>query len=292
MLNGPGDGAPPGLTLDRYAGWLLLSVREGVTIAAARDWARAALEALEPDGLVLKVLKRNAAESTSEVVAGVLPPEPIRIREDDAVLLVELAAPGASTGLFLDLHELRRKVRPYANDTDVLNLFAHTGAFSVHAALAKARRVTSVDVSRRALARGRENMIASGIDPDRHRWFPDDVLEHLARAARRGDRYGLVILDPPAFGRARNTSMSLERHLDALAGGAARVVAEGGVLAVAVHTRGAGVEDVLAAVERTGARTELLARGGLPVWDHPVGPAIAPELDRGEYLGTLVLRVG
>src|SRR2546429_52057 len=82
-----------------------------------------------------------------------------------------------ATGLFLDQRDTRLHVRACSKGVEVLNLFAYTCAFSVHAALGGARRVTSVDSSRAALSRGRENMSASGLDPDAHRWFDDDAIE-------------------------------------------------------------------------------------------------------------------
>src|SRR5262249_41175671 len=151
---------------------------------AIRAWAEAAHEELGADGVVVKILRRTVAESTSEVIRGAPPKAPIAVREDDAVFLCDLDD-GISTGLFLDHHDTRPLVGAYAPGVEVLNLFAYTCAFSVHAALAGARRVTSVDVSKRALGRGRANMTASGVDADRHRWFGDDVMEFLARSERR-----------------------------------------------------------------------------------------------------------
>lgn len=296
VLNGPGDGAPPGLTLDRYARWLVLAARDALPPDVVGTWADAALAVLDGDGLVVKTLCRQVTRSRSAVVAGALPDAPVRVRERDAVLLCDLDD-GTSTGLFLDHRETRFAIRAHAQDVEVLNLFAYTGAFSVHAALGGARRVTSVDVGRRALSRGRENMSASGLDPDRHRWFADDVLEHLRRQARRGQAYGLIIADPPVLGRAGRSTFSLERHLGALVHGCLDSLVPGGVLALSTHAVGLGEGGLLGAVQDAAASAhrplEVLATLGLPAWDHPVG--VAPEegaSDRGDYLKTLVLRAG
>ena len=294
VVNGPADGAPPGLAIDRYGRWLVLSARESVGAPMAEAWASAAHEALGTEGVVLKTLRRSPGKSTSQVHAGTVPRHPISIREDEAVLLCELDD-GVATGLYLDQHDTRRLLRRYARDVEVLNLFAYTGAFSVHAALAGARRVTSVDVARKALRRGRENMVASGLDPDAHRWFPDDVIEHVARAARRGARYGLVILDPPGFGRAGRSAFALEEELPGLIRGAAETLVQGGVLAVANHVSAIDERRFEAAVSGAlsglGRAFELLHSEGLPAWDHPVAADPGGSGDRGDYLRTLVLRI-
>lgn len=296
VLNGAGDGAPPGLTLDRYGRWLVLAARASVAPSLVERWGAAALEALPSDGLVVKTLSPVVRDSTSRVVAGVLPEAPIAVREDDATFLCDLDD-GISTGLFLDHHDTRPHIRPLARDVEVLNLFAYTCAFSVHAALGGARRVTSVDVSKRALRRGRENMVASGVDADRHRWFSDDVFEHLARLVRRPASYGLVVADPPVFGHAHGKTFSLERELVPLVDGCLAATLPGGVVVFSTHAVTL-TEDLLVrlARERAGVlrtRVEVVELLGLPEWDHPAPPVgLAPELDRGDYLKTLVLRVG
>ena len=291
VVNGPGDGAPAGLTLDRYADWLVLNAREDVSDELVQRWADAALEALRPAGLVLKRLHTRAADSTSRVLAGQLAEEPVAVVEDDATFLCDLDD-GLATGLYIDLHDVRRQTRAFASGVEVLNLFAYTGAFSVHAALAGAERVTSVDVSQPSLTRGRENMSASGLDPDRHRWFRDDVLEHLARGVRRGDQYGLVIVDPPAFGRAGGRTFSLKRDLERLVRGASSLIRRDGVLVLSVHTASVEADRVDRAIDdaatAAGRRVTTLATFGLPKWDHPT--AGRDPHDRGDYLRVLVAK--
>src|SRR5687768_17392707 len=81
LLNGIGDGAPRGLTIDRYSGWLVISAREQLGDETARAWANAAIELFGGEGAVLKRLARSAQESTSEVIAVALPSAPLVVRE-------------------------------------------------------------------------------------------------------------------------------------------------------------------------------------------------------------------
>lgn len=293
ILNGPGDGAPAGLTLDSYDRWLVMTARTHIEPPVVQAWAEAAQNLLNPEGLVLKRLATRAQDSDSEVLFGQVPDTPIVIREHEVNLLCALDD-GVQTGLFLDHRETRRLARDYVRAGEVLNLFSYTCAFSVHAAVAGASRVTSVDVSRRALDWGRRNMKASGLEPDRHRWFADDVLKHVGRGPE--GTYQLVILDPPVFGRAKGRTFSLRADLPALLEGAFRKLMNGGVLIFSTHAQTMSDRDVLnaarAAAARAGGRAEVIQQRGLPEWDHPVASTGQGDAeDRGNYLKTLVLRM-
>lgn len=293
LLNGPADGAPPGLTLDRYDRWLVLAARHHVPTPVVEAWAESAFTVLGAEGLVVKTLHDRAAKSTSAVLHGTAPERRIGLREEDATLLAALDD-GLQTGLFLDHRETRLAARAFATGHEVLNLFAYTCAFSVHAALAGAARVTSVDVSRRALDWGRDNMRASGVSPDAHRWFTDDVVAHVRRGP--AGQYGLIIADPPVMGRAKGRTFSLQNDLPALMDGTLRKLADHGVLVFSTHARALGERDLWsaarAAATRAGRRLQLLDQLGLPDWDHPVRPDDQEDdRDRGNYLKTLVLRV-
>lgn len=289
LVNGPADGAPEGLTLDRYGAHRVLGIREGTPAPVVEAWARAA--AADVDGLVVKTWAKVPAESRSAVWSGPADPK-VLVQEGDATFICYLDR-GPPTGLFLDHRETRFEARRFAVGVEVLNLFAYTGSFSVHAAKAGATRVTSVDASKRALAWGRENMEASGLLPDRHRWFPDDVMAHLARP--KGPRYGLVIVDPPLFGHAQGRRFSLLKDLDRLWEGVLARLEPRGVVIFSTHATALSHHDLELAAGRAAARSSrevtVLERWGLPAWDHPAHDAPSPA-DRGDYLTTLVLQAG
>ncbi len=93
--------------------------------------------------------------------------------------------------------------RPQPQPQRVLNLFAYTGAASLIAARAGAE-VTHVDASRKAIAWAKQNQAVSRLDAAPIRWILDDARKFVAREVRRGNRYRLILVDPPKFGRGPN----------------------------------------------------------------------------------------
>jgi 23S rRNA (cytosine1962-C5)-methyltransferase len=107
---------------------------------------------------------------------------------------------GYSPGLFLDQRENRRYVRHVAPKR-VLNCFAYTCSFSVYAACNGASTL-NIDLSKKYLARGRENFALNDLSTIDHRFITDDVRSVLPRLARRGEKFDAIILDPPTFSRS------------------------------------------------------------------------------------------
>ena len=107
---------------------------------------------------------------------------------------------GYSPGLFLDQRENRRYVRHIA-PRRLLNCFAYTCSFSISAACRGATTL-NIDVSKKSLARGRENFALNNLPTIDHRFIADDVRAVLPRLARRGEKFEAIILDPPTFTRS------------------------------------------------------------------------------------------
>jgi 23S rRNA (cytosine1962-C5)-methyltransferase len=108
---------------------------------------------------------------------------------------------GCSVGLFVDQRENRRFVRQ-TSPKRVLNCFAYTCSFSVAAASAGAQAV-NVDLSKKSLERGRENFVLNSLSTEGHEFIADDVRPVLQRLARRGEKFDMIILDPPTFSRTK-----------------------------------------------------------------------------------------
>jgi len=122
---------------------------------------------------------------------------------------------GYSVGLFVDQRENRRYVRQVVPKT-FLNCFAYTCAFSVAAASVGAKTV-NVDLSKKSLARGKENFALNSLPTGDHRFVADDVMSVLPRLARKGEKFDMIILDPPTFSRShRGKAFQVERDFETL----------------------------------------------------------------------------
>lgn len=202
------------------------------------------------------------------------PPDPVWGEARPEVVALEggvpfLLRPGAdlSTGLFSDARPLRAWVRDHAPPGGrVLNTFAYTCGFGLNAALGGAASVKNVDLSRKVLAWGQQNYALSGLAAPDDDFLYGDVFGWLARLARRGDRFELVILDPPSFARGRGGVWRAERDYPRLAALAAGVTAPGGrLLAVTNHAglTGAALDRMVAAgLLEAGRRGQPRARLG------------------------------
>ena len=121
---------------------------------------------------------------------------PVTIREDGLLFEVDVRA-GHKTGLYLDQSANRIRVARYCAGAEVLNAFAYTGGFGVHALRAGATRVVDVDTSAAALEAGRRNVERNGLAATGREEIEGDVFQVLRRFRDEGRRFDVVILDPP-----------------------------------------------------------------------------------------------
>lgn len=121
----------------------------------------------------------------------------VTVEENGLKMIADLEN-GQKTGYFLDQKENRFALRRYAADAAVLDCFCNVGGFALNAAAAGAREVTALDISERALADVRTNAALNGLE-DRIRTVCGDVFDKLREYKRDGQRFDLVVLDPPAF---------------------------------------------------------------------------------------------
>jgi 23S rRNA (cytosine1962-C5)-methyltransferase len=242
LANDLGDDLP-GVTIDRYGDHAVLMTSTDEAEQRAGELAERLME-LGARGVYVKLRRRADARHASQDLAPDAPlvgePAPARflVSERGLKLWVELGR-GQSTGLFLDQRENRRRIRELAGGRRVLNLFSYTSSFGVAAAVAGASEVVSVDVAAPALATARDNFEANGVDPAAHRFLKDDALDFLSRAGRRGERFDLVVLDPPSFASsAAGAPFAVAKHYGRAAELALAVLAPGGrLLAVTNHRK-------------------------------------------------------
>ena len=209
------------------------------------------------------------------------PPRTAVVVEDDAKYEVHLQG-GLNTGLFCDMRDVRRAIRPLAPNQRVLNLFAYTGSFSVAAALAGAKSVTTVEFAGGVVEWAKTNFALNELPVDgrQFRFVKADVFEFLKTARRKEEAWDLIILDPPISTNAPGRKWFLKSDYDRLIAHALRVLAPGGVIVVAANTvqsRPEGVEKhIKEAAKATGRRLRLLDSFGLPAdfptqMIHPLG---------------------
>ena len=139
---------------------------------------------------------------------------------------------GQKTGFFLDQKFNRRAVANIARGKTVLDCFTHTGSFALNAALGGAAHVTAVDVSESAVEMARRNAARNGLE-DRMDFVCEDVFDLLPRLEREGSPYDFIILDPPAFTKARRTAQNAMRGYKEINYRAMRLLTRGGYLATA-----------------------------------------------------------
>jgi 23S rRNA (cytosine1962-C5)-methyltransferase len=230
----------PGLAIDRYAD-------VAVVHADSHELLERWLAAIRADladfrSAYAKVHPRAASRVKPDEVRRLAPDETLwgaAVREVEVVEtgVRYLARPGAglSVGLFLDMREVRGWLRGTAAGRLVLNLFAYTCSFGVSAALGGAARVLNLDLSRGYLDWGKANYRLNGLPVQERDFVYGDALDWLGRFARRGERFDLVIVDPPSFS---STPFSVTRDYPRLIEAAARTVAPAGILLAATNHAG------------------------------------------------------
>jgi len=124
---------------------------------------------------------------------------------------------GFSPGLFLDQHENRKWISSVATGKTFLNLFSYTSGFSVIAALANAKKVTSVDASKKFLEWSKENFKLNNLNPEQSEFFAQDCLVFLNGSKKRNRKWNLIVCDPPSFGRSQDAVWKIERNIFELA---------------------------------------------------------------------------
>lgn len=143
------------------------------------------------------------------------------------------------TGLFLDHRETRQMVAKASKGKRVLNLFAYTCSFSVHAAVQGASYTKSVDLSNTYTAWGRENFLLNGIPLTHHEIVREDCLKFLDEALHSKEKYDVIVIDPPTLSRSKKMDQLFDIQIDyvSLLTKALRLLFPGGVLFFSTNLR-------------------------------------------------------
>jgi 23S rRNA (cytosine1962-C5)-methyltransferase len=288
LIHAEADGLP-GLVVDRF-GTVLVVQSNAAGMARLEPLVLDALrELLAPSAIVLRndspVRTLEGLPSETGVATGAVT-EPVLVPENGAVFDADLIA-GQKTGWFFDQRDNRRFVAALARGSRVLDLYCCSGGFAVQAAHAGAAAVLGIDRSEPALALAAAAAARNGI-AEICTFRRAEVFGEASRLAAAGERFDIVIADPPAFARSRKDVPAALRGYRKLARLAASVAGTGGILFLASCSHNVGEAEFAEAVRRglgdAGRNGRIIRVAGADA-DHPIHPAL-PET---AYLKTLTL---
>lgn len=150
--------------------------------------------------------------------------------EENGVRYMVDVKDGQKTGFFLDQKYNRKAIQHLCKDAKVLDCFTHTGSFALNAGYGGAKEVTGVDASELAVEQAILNSKLNGME-DRVKFICRDVFELLPELEEKGEKFDVVILDPPAFTKSRNSVKNAVKGYREINLRAMKLVRDGGFLA-------------------------------------------------------------
>jgi 23S rRNA (cytosine1962-C5)-methyltransferase len=294
-VHGENDGLP-GLVVDRYSDTLVIKLYTPAWFPHLSVVVDTLRGLLDPERIVLRLSRAVSMGETfglddGDTIVGDPPNQPVFFRERGLTLEADVVR-GQKTGHFLDQRDNRALVRGMAAGTDVLDVFASTGGFSVSAAAGGATSVHLVDQSAPALEAAKRNLEHNHRIGEVRRCAvhttTGDAFQVLANLAEKGEQFDIVIIDPPSFA---SNQAAVPRAIAAYARltrlGLA-VTRRGGTLVQASCSSRVSVDEfahgVLDAAASAGAEVVETRRTGHAV-DHPIG------FEFGGYLKAIYLEV-
>ena len=291
LVHGESDGLP-GLVADRYGDVVVMQLAS----AGADHWRDPIVQGLAKATGAKAIVERSDAEvRTLEglpprvgIVHGTLD-TPVTIREQGLAFAIDVIG-GQKTGFFLDQRDNRARVRELAHRREVLDVFCYSGGFTLAALAGGARGVRAVDSSAAALAAAARNLALNpNLEAQRVQWQEGDAFAVLRELAAAGERFGLIVLDPPKFAPTAAHAARAARAYKDVNLWALKLLAPGGVLATFSCSGGMPAElfqkVVAGAAIDAGVDAAIVGRMSAGR-DHPVGLAF-PE---GEYLKGLLVQ--
>jgi len=287
LVHAENDGLP-GVVVDRFGELLCAQLNT----AGAQRHREALVDALVALTSVRDVYERSDGElvaleglsPSTGALRGDAPTAPVAIEEHGLRFEVDVVA-GQKTGFYLDQRDNRALVRSLARGRDVLDAFCYSGGFALAASLGGARSVRAVDSSESALALAAKHASLNGAaHVERVR---ADVFEHLRKARDKGERFDLVVLDPPKLAPTAAMAERASRAYKDVNLLACKLLRPGGLLVTFSCSSGISVElfqKIVAAAAADAGRDVSFVKRLCAGVDHPVGLAF-PE---GEYLKGLL----
>lgn len=281
----------PGLVVDRFGPVLAVQIGTAGMERLRAEIVDALTELLAPDGILLKNdLPGRELEGLArgvELAAGEAPDE-AEIEENGCRFVFPLAG-GQKTGWFYDMRETRAMAASLSAGRAVLDVFSYAGGLGIACAKAGATRAVCLDASGVALSYAAKSAALSGV-AERVELLESDAFAGLKELRAKGERFGLVSVDPPAFVKRRK---DLEKGLAAYRTAnrlALELVEDGGFLVACSCSQHVGRDDLrklLAGAARDAGVRLTIVRQCHQAADHPIHPAM-PET---EYLKGFLCRV-
>jgi 23S rRNA (cytosine1962-C5)-methyltransferase len=293
LIHGESDGLP-GVVADRYGDTIVLQL----TSAGSDKWRKAIVGALHKATGCPRIYERSdvnvrrleGLEPTTGWLLGEATTEPaeqLTIVEHGVRMKVDVVA-GHKTGFYLDQRENRLMTRDLAASRTVLNCFCYTGGFSLQALAGGAASVLSIDSSGPALLTAAENLALNPqLDASRAQWREADVFNDLRAMKNSGQRFDLIILDPPKFAPSASHADSAARAYKDINVLGFRLLNPGGLLMTYSCSGGIGPEhfqQIVADAAIDAQRDARILRRLAAAPDHPV----ALHFSEGEYLKGLL----
>ncbi len=262
----------PGLVVDLYGDvdsgrqWAVLKSYSS-SLDRVQKWV---IDALQRRVQLAGIIDRSGEKW--QLLAGVPPADDVVILENGLKFAVDVLH-GQKTGFFLDQRQNRATVGAWSAGQRVLNLFSYSGGFSVYAAKAGARQVVSVDRAPAAMTTAQRNFRLNGLADDAHEFIVADVFELLETYHGQGQRFDLIITDPPSFARSKSQlpqALKAYRRLNTLA---MRCLTPGGLLAASSCTAQVSPDRFRAILAQAAADARvhfLIQHDAGHALDHPV----------------------
>lgn len=292
LIHAESDGLP-GVIADLYGDTVVLQL----TSAGADKWREAIAGALDQASGCARIYERSDSdvrgleglEPRTGWLRGAEPASEVLIEEYGIRMAVDYRA-GHKTGFYLDQRDNRRYLGELSADKRVLNCFCYTGGFSLQALAGGAAQVVSVDSSIPALERARANLALNPqLDAARAEWRDANVFDELRRLRGEGERFDLIVLDPPKFAPSASHAERAARAYKDINLNAFKLLAPGGLLMSYSCSGGIGVEffqKIVAGAALDAGRSARIVKRLQGSADHPVDLAF-PE---GEYLKGLLVQ--
>jgi 23S rRNA (cytosine1962-C5)-methyltransferase len=281
----------PGLVIDRLGDICVVQIATAGMERVKADIVEALVKVLAPAGILFKndgkMRDVEKLDSYVEVAYGDVP-DNVPLIENGVSLLAPVKT-GQKTGWFFDHRESRAQLAHFVKGKKVLDIFSYVGGWGVQAAAMGASHVTCIDASAPALEMVRKNAALNQLE-DRVVTLQGDAFELLASLKQSGEKFDIVILDPPAFITRRKdhkNGLAAYRRANELA---IRVLQKDGLLisgSCSLHLGREELVDVIRASARHLDRNAQIIHHGHQGADHPVHAAI-PET---EYLKAVFARI-